>query len=157
MAKKPPSTRFYAPSFTGRLYPETMCIGLGCWNILTSDVSAVDPGLCTCRLRRVLISSWIETSDTPNAWLSLDEHDNNLRQFLLHFLATIQTMFPDTVIETTTLANTSPLPPMSVLARSLANELDAIEQNFMLVLDDIHCIQEKSVYDLLTELLQQPQ
>ena len=106
--------------------------------------------------KSVLISCWLETSDIPNAWLSLDEHDDDLRQFLIYFLAAIQTMFPDAVSETTTLINASPLPPVSVLARSLANELDSIERNFILMLDDIHRIQEKSVHDFLTELLQYP-
>lgn len=106
--------------------------------------------------KSVLISSWLETCDIPNAWLSLDEHENDLRQFLFYFLTAIQTLFPDAVSETTTLANASSLPPKSVLARSLSNELDAIERDFMIVLDDIHRIQEKSVYDLLTELLQHP-
>ena len=106
--------------------------------------------------KSVLISSWLETCDVPNAWLSLDEHDADLRQFLLYFLAAIQTMFPDAVNETMTLANAPPLPPVSALARSLVNELDSIERNFILMLDDIHRIQEKSVHDFLTELLQYP-
>ncbi len=65
-------------------------------------------------------------------------------------------MFPDAVSETTALANASSLPPVSVLARSLANELDSIERNFILMLDDIRRIQQESVYGFLTELLQHP-
>jgi len=106
--------------------------------------------------KSVLISCWLETCDIPNAWLSLDEHDNDLYQFMIYFLAAIQTMFPDAVSETTTLVNASSLPPVSVLARRLANELDSIERNFILMLDDIHCIQQKSVHDFLTELMQYP-
>ena len=65
-------------------------------------------------------------------------------------------MFPDAMGETTTLVNAQTLPPLPVLAGSLANELDAIAQDFIVVLDDIHRVQEKSVYDLLTELLRHP-
>jgi LuxR family maltose regulon positive regulatory protein len=64
--------------------------------------------------KSVLISCWLETCDIPIAWLSLDEHDTDLRQFLFYFLAAIQTMFPDAVSETMKLANASPLPPVSV-------------------------------------------
>ena len=39
---------------------------------------------------------------------------------------------------------------------TLANELDAIEQDFILVLDDIHCIQEQSVHHFLKDLLRHP-
>ena len=94
--------------------------------------------------------------DIPNAWLSLDEIDSDLRPFLTYFLAAVQTLFPDTMGETATLANVQTLPPLPVLAGSLANELDAIAQDFILVLDDIHRVQEKTVYDLLTELLRHP-
>jgi LuxR family maltose regulon positive regulatory protein len=76
--------------------------------------------------------------------------------FLTYFLAAAQTMFPRAVNETTALVNAPTLPPLPVLAGSLANELDLIEQDFILVLDDIHHIQEKSVYDLIIELLRHP-
>lgn len=44
--------------------------------------------------KSVLISCWLEASDRPSAWLSLDEQDNDLRQFLAYFLAAVQTIFP---------------------------------------------------------------
>jgi len=106
--------------------------------------------------KSVLISCWMETCDIPNAWLSLDETDSDLRQFLSYFIAGVDTIFPDAMGETTILVNAQTLPPLPVLAGSLANELDAIAQDFILVLDDIHRVQEKSVYDLLTELLRHP-
>lgn len=55
-----------------------------------------------------------------------------------------------------TLVNTQTLPLLPVLAASLANEMDAIAQDFIVVLDDIHRVQEKTVYDLFTELLRHP-
>jgi LuxR family maltose regulon positive regulatory protein len=106
--------------------------------------------------KSVLISYWLETCDAPSAWLSLDEQDNDLRLFLSYFLAAVRTISPDAVSETMTLVNVSTLPPLSVLASSLANELDSIEQDFILVLDDVHRIQEKSVLDLLNILLRHP-
>jgi LuxR family maltose regulon positive regulatory protein len=102
------------------------------------------------------VSSWLQECSSPHAWLSLDKNDNDLHLFLNYFLAAVQTMFPDAASETMTLVNTPILPPLSVLAGSLANELDLIEQDFILVLDDIHRIREKSVYKLLTELLRHP-
>jgi LuxR family maltose regulon positive regulatory protein len=106
--------------------------------------------------KSTLVSSWLQGCACPNTWVSLDKNDNNLHLFLSYFLAAIQTMFPDAATETMTLVNTPTLPPLSVLAGSLANELDLIEQDFILVLDDIHRIREESVYNLLTELLRHP-
>jgi ATP/maltotriose-dependent transcriptional regulator MalT len=37
------------------------------------------------------------------AWLSLDELDSDLRQFLTYFLAAVQIMFPGAMGETATL------------------------------------------------------
>jgi len=106
--------------------------------------------------KSTLVSCWLQECSSPHAWVSLDKNDNDLHLFLNYFLAAVQTMFPDAVSETMTLVNTPTLPPLSVLTGSLVNELDLIEQDFILVLDDIHRIREESVYKLLTELLRHP-
>jgi LuxR family maltose regulon positive regulatory protein len=102
------------------------------------------------------VSCWLQECSSPHAWVSLDKNDDDLHLFLNYFLAAVQTMFPDAVSETMTLVNAPTLPPLSVLTGSLVNELDLIEQDFILVLDDIHLIREESVYKLLTELLRHP-
>ncbi len=48
------------------------------------------------------------------------------------------------------------LPDVSVIARSLINELDELERDFILVLDDYHLIREQSIHELLNLLLQYP-
>ncbi|MEX1347549.1 MAG: hypothetical protein AB1Z31_07475 [Desulfobacterales bacterium] len=90
------------------------------------------------------------------AWLSLDENDNDLRQFLSYFIAAVETIFPDAVSATMTLVDAPTLPPLSTLVSSLANELDAIEQDFILVLDVFHYIREKSAHHFLNLLLRHP-
>ena len=106
--------------------------------------------------KTTLISSWLETCETPSAWLSLDEQDDDLVTFLTYFIAAIQTMFPATCQNTMALLNAATLPPLPVLGRSLINELDQLEPAFKLVLDDFHFILDKAVYDLLNELLRYP-
>nr|MBL0715395.1 response regulator [Desulfobacterales bacterium] len=106
--------------------------------------------------KSTLVSSWMEVSDAPNAWLSLDEENNDLRMFLNYFLAAIQTMFPDAGREAMTMAKALQLPPVSVVAGTIANELNRIEQPFVLVLDDCHLIKDRNVFDLLVELLENP-
>ena len=41
-----------------------------------------------------LVISWMEASDSPNAWVSLDEGDNDLQLFLSYLLAAINPFFP---------------------------------------------------------------
>ncbi|MGD8523898.1 MAG: hypothetical protein PVF56_22300, partial [Desulfobacterales bacterium] len=106
--------------------------------------------------KSTLVSCWLDTCDRPSAWISLDEQDNDFHQFLSYFIAGVDTIFPDAVSKTMTLVDAPTLPPLSTLVGSLGNELDAIEQDFILVLDDIHFIQEKSVHHFLNDLLRHP-
>ena len=48
------------------------------------------------------------------------------------------------------------LPPRDVLARSLINELDQIEQPFILVLDDYFMLETQTILDLIKEMLLHP-
>jgi LuxR family maltose regulon positive regulatory protein len=106
--------------------------------------------------KTTLISSWLETIDSPSAWLSLDEYDDDLIVFLTYFIAAIQTIFPETGRQTQDLLNASTLPPVPVLTRSLSGELAQLTTPFILVLDDYHMIREAAIHDLLSQLLRHP-
>ena len=106
--------------------------------------------------KSTLATCWLAASDCPGAWVSLDERDNDLRLFLTYFLEAIRSVFPAAMQETVALLKAGNLPPVSVLAPSLLNELEGLEQAFILVLDDFHQIHEQSVLDLLTEMLRYP-
>jgi LuxR family maltose regulon positive regulatory protein len=95
-------------------------------------------------------------SDTPSAWLSLDERDDDLVTFLTYFITAIQTMFPAACRDTLALLNAATLPPLDVLSRSLINELDQLEPAFTLVLDDFYFILDPAIHDLLNDLVRYP-
>ena len=106
--------------------------------------------------KSTLVSSWLESLDYPSAWLSLDEHDNDLELFLAYFLASVQTSFPDSVDETFALLGGAELPPLHILGNSLTSELDQLTQRLVLVIDDYHVITESKIDKLLLELLNHP-
>ena len=106
--------------------------------------------------KSTLVSCWLDSCDRPSAWISLDEQDNDFHQFLSYFIAGIDSIFPDAVSKTMTLVDAPTLPPFSTLVGSLGNELDAIEQDFILVLDDIHYIVKKLIHQFLNDLLRHP-
>jgi LuxR family maltose regulon positive regulatory protein len=106
--------------------------------------------------KTTLVSSWLEACDCPSAWLSLDENDDDLDLFLTYLLAAIRSMFPDACHDTQAMLKAATLPPASVIAGTLINELDQIEDPFILVLDDYYLIQNMAVHDLLSELLRHP-
>ena len=86
--------------------------------------------------KSALISSWLDSCDIPSAWVSLDKNDNDLRMFTAYFVAAVETLFSRVCRNTQALLNTPNLPPIAALSSSLLNELDRIEQPFILVLDD---------------------
>ena len=106
--------------------------------------------------KTTLISNWLNEIDCPSAWLSLDEHDSSLPTFLHYLLAAVWTVFPDWDPNTRSMLTADSTPPVLTLARSLVNDLEKLETPFVLVLDDLHFIQEMAVFELLGELLRHP-
>ena len=106
--------------------------------------------------KSTLVSCWLEACDVPSAWVSLDKDDNDLGLFLSYLVSAIQRIFPATCGATLSMLKVAHLPPVSVLARSLINELDQIEKEFILALDDYHLIRDKSVHGLVAKLLEHP-
>ncbi len=106
--------------------------------------------------KSVLISCWVESCKDPAVWLSLDEKDNDLRTFASYVILALQRIFPKNCQKTHALLNAIELPPVEVLSTSLLNELNRIEQSFILVLDDYYLIKETEVHGLITEILKHP-
>jgi LuxR family maltose regulon positive regulatory protein len=106
--------------------------------------------------KSTLASRWVAASDSPSAWISLEESDSDLRTFLSYVLAAIRSLFPKTELRTEALLEASQLPSVAVLARYLLNDLHQITEPFILVLDDLHRTHGSSVQDLLSEILANP-
>jgi LuxR family maltose regulon positive regulatory protein len=103
-----------------------------------------------------LVAEWLEESDRPAAWLSLDPSDSDLSVFLRYVLSSIETLFPGSCAVTRGALSASKLPSARILAGHLTNDLDAIEASFTLVLDDYHRIEGTAVHDLIVEFLRYP-
>ncbi len=106
--------------------------------------------------KSTLVAEWLEKSDRPVAWLSLDSGDSDPSLFLRYLVTAIDGIFPGACALTKSALAASELPSAKILAGQLANELDAIEASFTLVLDDYHLIEETAIHDLIGELLRYP-
>jgi LuxR family transcriptional regulator, maltose regulon positive regulatory protein len=104
--------------------------------------------------KSTLISCWLETSAPPNAWLSLDESDNDFRQFLHYFLTAIDQIWPNSCGRTRAMLQGAILPPLALVVDSIISEVDQINHHFVLVLDDYHQISNKKVHFLISRLVQ---
>jgi LuxR family maltose regulon positive regulatory protein len=97
------------------------------------------------------------------AWLSLDENDNDPVRFLSHLIAALQIIQPG--LGEAALAMLHPYPQPYAIWQSpelaecqdvlvtLINEVAAIPEAFMLVLDDYHLINTPAIHEALTCLL----
>jgi LuxR family maltose regulon positive regulatory protein len=104
--------------------------------------------------KTTLVSEWLAGCRRPVAWLSLDEGDNDPTRFLTYMITALQTIAANIGEEVLNVLE-SPQPPTieSILA-ILLNEITAIPDNFVLVLDDYHVIDSKPVDAILTFLLE---
>ena len=103
--------------------------------------------------KSTLVAGWLETCARPNAWLSLDENDSDLMVFLNSFIAAVQSIFPEACRESSALLRSPERTPPFVLTTTLINDLDRIEQPYILVLDDYHLIHDLAVHNLMDDLL----
>ena len=112
--------------------------------------------------KTTLVSEWIAGCGQPVAWLSLDEGDNDPTRFLTYLIAALQTLALSKVEGIAenigagvlgTLQSPQP-PPIESILTTLLNEIAAIPDNFIFVLDDYHIIDSKPVDNALAFLLE---
>jgi LuxR family maltose regulon positive regulatory protein len=100
--------------------------------------------------KTTLLSEWAENSQRSVAWLSLEEGDNDPTHFLAYFVAALQTI-EEGIGETALAMLQSPQPPpVESVLTSLINEIAAIPDRIVLVLDDYHLIEAQPIHDALT-------
>ena len=104
--------------------------------------------------KTTLLSEWSVRRQQPVAWLSLDEGDNDLALFWSYFIAALQTLLPNIGAGAFD-ALQSPQPPsIEPILTSLLNEMIAIPDDFILVLDDYHVVDFKQIDTALTFLIE---
>lgn len=107
--------------------------------------------------KTTLLSSWrVATPHTSmsSAWISLDERDNDPKHFLAYLLFALQGM--QFIEELQQFFPPSPSTPLAeeILIR-LLNVINAtIDRDFVLILDDYHCITNPAIHRALRFLLQ---
>jgi ATP/maltotriose-dependent transcriptional regulator MalT/ActR/RegA family two-component response regulator len=106
--------------------------------------------------KSTMASLWLKAWDGPYGWLSLDDEENDLRQFVNYLLAAIGNVSPGAGETTRSLLQAPVVASVSELSRCLVNDLVSIEDPYILVLDDFQNIREKSVHDLLGAVLAHP-
>ena len=113
--------------------------------------------------KTTLVSEWIScrgagtggvTPPLHVAWLSLNEGDNDLTRFLAYFVAALQTIEADIGKGTLSTLQSSQPPPIEAILTSLINQITALPDRIILILDDYHVIDAQAVNDALTFLIE---
>ena len=104
--------------------------------------------------KTTLVSEWLAGCGQRAAWLSLDEKDNDPAGFLAYFVAALRTIsrnIGDGVLGA--LQSPGSLPVESILT-TLLNEITAVPDDFILVLDDYHVVVARPIDDALAFLVE---
>jgi LuxR family maltose regulon positive regulatory protein len=108
--------------------------------------------------KTALVSEWAagpcQVCERPVAWLSLDEGDNDPTRFLTYLVAALQTIEPKIGKGVLAILESPQPPPTESILTTLLNEIAAIPDHFILVLDDYHLIDAKPVDYALTFLVE---
>lgn len=100
--------------------------------------------------KTTLVSEWITRYNRPVTWLSLDEGDNDLTRFLSYLIEALQTIKAGIGESLLATLQAHQPPQTETILTTLLNEISAIDQHGVLVLDDYHAIDSKVVDEALT-------
>lgn len=103
--------------------------------------------------KTTLVANWIECVDRAQAWLSLDEQDNDPVRFFSYLIEALKTIDPNIGIEAARLLTSTSMLAVQAVVATLINEILASQEPFILVLDDFHIISQESIFEVVQALL----
>jgi LuxR family transcriptional regulator, maltose regulon positive regulatory protein len=105
--------------------------------------------------KTTLLAQWLAAAGSSQrvAWLALDPGDADLRQFLTHLAAAIQTVEPDAAVDALAQLQAGGATPTDAVLVSLINDLDVLAGPTVVALDDYHVIDALAVHEAVTFLL----
>ena len=105
--------------------------------------------------KTTLIAEWLWTiaDNSQIAWLSLDESDNDLSRFLGYWVAAFDRVDESLGASAQTLLDMPQLPPLDSFLDGLINNLSALDDSILLVLDDYHLISNPKIHEALEYFL----
>src|SRR5215831_8505168 len=104
--------------------------------------------------KTTLVSQWLAGGSRPAAWLSLDDQENDPIRFLAYLVAALQTIAAHIGEGVLGLLQSSQPPPTEAILTALLNEITALPDNFVLVLDDYHVLDAQAIDQALTYLVE---
>ncbi len=151
------STKLYIPPIRPKLVPrprliERLNAGLGQSGGFARSLTLISAPAGFGKT--TLLSEWVRQSAVPAAWLSLDEDDDDPVRFWAYLLAALQTLGVGLAQGTLQLVHAAYEPPSAqAILVPLLNEIAALPNMVMLVVDDYHLISTQAIHDGIAFLL----
>ena len=109
--------------------------------------------------KTTLLSDWLATRPAARvgrrstAWLALDVGDNDLVTFWTYVITALRTAVPEVGASELALLASPRAPAIQRVLTTLLNNLSAVDDDIVLVLDDYHLVDAREVQDSMTFLL----
>jgi LuxR family maltose regulon positive regulatory protein len=106
--------------------------------------------------KTTLLAEWLAarpSARTSVAWLSLDREDNHSQTFWTYVIAALRTVAPEVGASALALLEAAQPPPIQTTLTTLVNDVDAVADEILLVLDDYHVIDAPEVQEGMAFLL----
>ncbi len=106
--------------------------------------------------KTTLLAEWLAAApagERPVGWVSLDQGDNDPAIFWAYFISALQRIQPGVGATALSLLNSPQPPPIESVLTTLINEVNAIEDDFTLILDDFHVIDVQPVHSAVAYIL----
>ena len=103
--------------------------------------------------KTTLVSCWLEETDVPSSWLSLDEDDNDPIRFLQYFITALQKIVPTIQLDIIGILQEKQSAPFVTLLNIIINEIHRSATPLVLVMDDFHTIHAQPILEIIAYLL----
>ena len=103
--------------------------------------------------KTTLLAEWAQATQYRVAWLAVDQEDNALDRFLRYLLASWETIHPEVRHSPLGLLLGASEPDTDAVLSAFLNLASDLPHHLVFVLDDYHLIEEPSIHQALTFLL----
>lgn len=106
--------------------------------------------------KTMLVAQWAASArgERPVAWLSLEADDNDPARFWLYFIAALRSVVPGIGEASRAMLRAPGVNLVDEALPALINELADIRQQFVVVLDDYHAIEDERIHEGMASLIE---
>ncbi len=104
--------------------------------------------------KTIAVADWLAERGSAYAWLSIDQSDNEFRRFFAHFIAALEGIVPGSLERSRLILQSDQPAALEAALSILVEELANCSENVVMVLDDCHLINDRTVREGLSFFLE---